>query len=102
MTITREQFFEDPAVLAALDKYADAALDRIEAGDTETDLPDPVAFLKQAGVNDLPEGPIDVHHTVGDPIHIERPICDDGSDGCVPKCRMVHGEWQCVWVCHCP
>jgi hypothetical protein len=43
-----------------------------------------------------------VHHTVGDPNHVERPICDDGSDGCIPKCRMVHGEWQCVWVCHCP
>lgn len=101
MSVTREEFFNDPGVIAGLDDYADAALDYLEAGGTETDLPNPVAFLKERGINEIP-GPIEVHRTVGEIDQVLRPVCPDGSDGCVPKCRMVHGEWQCVWVCRCP
>jgi hypothetical protein len=101
MSVTREQFFNDPGVIAVLDEYADAALNDFEALGTETALPDPVAFLKRRGINEIPEGPIEVHRTFGQPDQVMRPLCPDGSDGCVPKCRMVHGEWQCVWVCRC-
>jgi hypothetical protein len=102
MSVTRAEFFADPAVSAALDRYAAAALDHLEARGAEAELPDLRAYREEQGMRDIPEGPIEVHRTVGDPEHMMRPICPDGSDGCVPKCRMVHGEWQCVWVCRCP
>jgi hypothetical protein len=101
MSISRQEFFGNASVIASLDDYAEAALDHLEANDADADLPELPIFLKQRGI-EVPEGPIKVHRTVGDPNHVMRPICPDGSDGCVPKCRKVHGELQCVWVCRCP
>ncbi len=102
MSVTRQEFFSGAAVVRALDDYADAALDLLEGGGTEHNLPDVVAFLQDRGIGDIPEGPIEVHRTVGETDRELRPLCPDGSDGCYPKCRRVHGELVCVWVCRCP
>jgi hypothetical protein len=102
MSVTRSEFFADANVNAALDRYADIVLDHVEARGPDSELPDPKAYLEEQGIRDFPDGPIEVHRTVGQQEHVMRPLCPDGSDGCVPKCRMVHGEWQCVWVCRCP
>jgi hypothetical protein len=102
MTITRMEFFEHALVTAALDDYADAALDHFEDSGTQADLPNVVKFLQQRGIAELPAGPIEVHRTVGEPDHVMRPVCPDGSDGCYPKCRWVKGEYVCVWTCRCP
>ena len=101
MSVSRQRFFADPAVIASLDAYADSALDHLEAGGNAEQLPDLPEFLRARGISEIPDGPIEVHHSVGDPDHVMRPMCPDGSDGCVPKCRTVDGRLQCVWVCHC-
>ena len=97
VALTREEFFGDPAVSAGLDDFAEACLDALEQG---SEFPDPIGFLRGRGIEQFPDGDIEVHHTVG--VEPLRPLCPDGSDGCYPRCRIVKGQQQCVWVCRCP
>jgi len=72
MSVTCAEFFADPAVSAALDRYAAAALDHLEAQGAEVELPDARAYLEEQGISEIPDGPIEVHRTVGDPEHVMR------------------------------
>lgn len=102
MTLSRQQFFADPAVVSGLDDYAVSALDQLERQGGTGDLPDPVEFLRSRGIDDFPDGGIDVHHTFGPNAHVERVVCPPGTSAdCGQTCRWVHGQLNCVWVCNC-
>jgi hypothetical protein len=98
------EFFDDPAVTAAISAYSDAAFDHLRSGGRPDSLPDAAPFFRDAGVSDLDSGSIQVQHTVGDPDHTDRPVptCDDGPGYCIPSPGDVHGEVQCLWICKCP
>ena len=96
---TREQFFADDAVVAALDEYGNIALDHLEDAGIDADLPDLMAFLRQRGVPEPPGGSIPVELRLGEPeFSPEMKKCPDGSD---PQtvCVEVNGKSYCRKFC---
>jgi hypothetical protein len=91
---TREEFLAAPAVVAAIEEYGNAALDHIEAGGLDVDLPDLAAFFQERGIPEPPGGPLTVTRTVRPYFGPQRHTCPDGSDP-VRNCFEIGGKTVC-------
>lgn len=99
-----KEFLTNTEAEPVVEQLAERCLEILETGNGDTGaFPDPTEFFADKGV-DLPEGgSLRLTHTITKPnMQPAKPVCEDGYDGCVPRCKIIRGEQVCVWVCHCP
>jgi hypothetical protein len=96
-------YFEKDGVEAALWAFVDSCLDHLGGDEQDVILPDPSDYLEARGFGRPPDGSVEVHRAVSfSDVEPLRPICEDGSDGCLMKRKKINGKWVWVWVCRCP